>query len=68
MKDLCNMKMTVMQVVTGALGTVFKNLKRTGCIEHQGIMEIIQTAALLKLTECSKFSRKSTTGDSVWGS
>ena len=49
-KILWNMKITVTQIVVGALGTVTKGLvKRREELEIRGWVETIQTTALLRL-------------------
>ena len=45
LKKLLNMKVTVIPIVIGALGTVTKRLED---LEIRGRVEIIQTAALLR--------------------
>ena len=49
LKKLENMKVTIMPMVTGAFGTVTKELsKGLGDLEFGGRVETIQTTALLK--------------------
>ena len=50
LKKLWNMKVIVVPIVIGALGTITKGLvKRLDVLEIRGRVEIIQTTALLRL-------------------
>ena len=50
LKKLCNMQVTIIPIVIGAFGTVIKGLlKGLENLEFGGLVETIQTTALLRM-------------------
>ena len=55
LKKLWNMKLTVIAIVIGALGTITKGLiRRLEALEIRGLIETIQTTALLSSARIQK--------------
>ena len=56
------MRVIVISIVVGVLGTVQKGIKKMEELEIRGRIETIQTMALLKLTRIFRFCHSDSTG------